>query len=101
MKKYKYLGHNITHDYYCLLKSPYSFNDLQIHVEKIENDDFIHVSRGWGGIISEQRFVKTVLKNNPRRFELRTPLKFSGADYDWGHEYGWDIKIDEIIEMEG
>ena len=100
MKKYKYLGHNVTNDYYCCLKSPHSFNDLQTHVEEIENDDFIHISSGWGGIISEQSFVKAVLKNKPRRLELKTTLRFFGADYDFGHKYDWDIKIDEIIEME-
>lgn len=99
MKKNVYLGTN--GDMACILRSIADFDTLSEHAEEIESSDFIHGSTNWNGRDTIERTCELEGFNlTGRKISLSNPIRFYGTDYDMGHEYGWEFRVDTIYEVE-
>jgi hypothetical protein len=98
MKKNIMLGVNSKTNRCCKLYCFVPFADLDL--DNLEESDFVHGATDWEGQDEIERTLGILkMKQTGYKLTLNTPLEFSGADYDCGHEYSWRFAIDEIHEL--
>ena len=98
MKKHMYLG--VSGNEACVLESLVDFDTLNLYIADIESSDFVHGSTNWCGRDTVERTCKIyAFELTGRRIQLSKPIVFRGTDYDMGHQYGWEFRVDTICEV--
>ena len=100
-KKKFVLGVNTGEDSHsakcCILISEYAFDELP---ESIDPAMFKHTSTNWCGCDDLKRTLEiSEVELTGRKRVLRTPIVFTGTDYDWGKTYPWTFQVDELYEV--
>lgn len=81
----------------CILISEYTFDELP---EIIDATMFEHTSTNWAGRDDLKRTLEIAEVNlTGRKRVLRTPMVFTGTDYDWGKTYPWTFQVNELHEV--
>lgn len=98
MKKHTMLGVNSKTNRCCKLSCLIAFDNLNL--DDLEESDFVHEATNWCGQDEIERTLKCIkMKQTGRKLTLTEPLRFTGVDYDCGHEYSWRFAVDEIHEL--
>lgn len=99
MKKNIMLGVNSKNNHCCKLYCLLSFQNLI--PSEIEASDFTHSCTNWCGNDEIPRTLALInMSQTGNKIVLDKPIVFRGTDYDWGREYPWTFKVDEIHELE-
>ena len=99
MRKDIMLGVNSKNNRCCKLFCIIPFDNLI--PSDIEADDFVHDATNWCGQDEIKRTLDTIkMKQTGKKIILDKPIVFHGSDYDMGHIYSWQFKVDEIHELE-
>lgn len=93
------LGVNSKENRCCKLLCIVPFDNLVPF--DIEADDFIHDATNWCGQDEIKRTLRVIkMRQTGKKIILDKPIVFHGSDYDWGREFPWSFKVDEIHELE-